>query len=132
MRKLMIDLDSTICVANPQAGDGDHARYEQAIPVPGVIDAIRNYKARGIWVAIFTSRNMRTYEGDLGKIREHTLPRIERWLQAHDVPFDEIIVGKPWCGPGSFYVDDRSIRPSEFAQLSPDEIERLLQCEAPC
>ena len=51
------------------------------------------------------------------------------WLAGHDVPHDEIIVGKPWCGHEGFYVDDRAIRPSEFTTMSAKEIQALLDKE---
>lgn len=49
------------------------------------------------------------------------------WLRRHDVEFDEVVVGKPWCGNEGFYVDDRALRPDEFAQMSPDEVARLIR-----
>jgi capsule biosynthesis phosphatase len=58
-----------------------------------------------------------------------TLPGIITWLQRHQVPFDEIHVGKPWCGFDGFYVDDRAVRPSEFLTLSLTEIHALLAKE---
>ena len=70
---------------------------------------------------------MRTYQGNVGKIAAHTLPVIIAWLQRHDIPYDEIYVGKPWCGMEGFYVDDRAIRPSEFVALSFDEINALIK-----
>jgi len=76
-----------------------------------------------------TSRNMRTYEGNIGKINKHTLPTILEWLEKYNVPFDEVVVGKPWCGHEGFYVDDKSIRPSEFNALSYEEIQDLLEKE---
>jgi capsule biosynthesis phosphatase len=69
---------------------------------------------------------MRTYEGNVGKINIHTLPVITKWLTEHDVPFDEILVGKPWCGNEGFYVDDKALRPDEFTRLSFEEISELL------
>ena len=51
------------------------------------------------------------------------------WLQEHQIPFDEIIVGKPWCGTDGFYVDDRAVRPSEFLNMSYAEIQNLLENE---
>jgi capsule biosynthesis phosphatase len=56
-------------------------------------------------------------------------PVILAWLARHDVPFDELYVGKPWCGTEGFYVDDKAVRPSEFLALSPDEIAALLARE---
>jgi len=80
----------------------------------------------GYTICIFTARNMRTYQGNIGKINLHTLPIIQKWLETHKVPHDEILVGKPWCGQKGFYVNDRSIRPNEFVHLTIDEIDELL------
>jgi capsule biosynthesis phosphatase len=57
------------------------------------------------------------------------LPGILAWLQKNDVAFDEIHVGKPWCGREGFYIDDRAIRPSEFVRLNLAEIRDLLASE---
>ena len=70
---------------------------------------------------------MRTFEGNIGKINVHTLPIVIEWLKKHDVPYDEIIMGKPWCGFDGFYVDDKAIRPNEFAELSYEEIVALVK-----
>ena len=69
---------------------------------------------------------MRTYKGNIGKININTLPIILEWLAQHQVPYDEIHVGKPWCGQDGFYVDDKSVRPSEFVQLTREEIFTLI------
>jgi capsule biosynthesis phosphatase len=69
---------------------------------------------------------MRTYQGNVGLINVHTLPVIVEWLRRHDVPYDEIQVGKPWCGHEGFHVDDKAIRPDEFAAMPHAEIARLL------
>ena len=39
-----------------------------------------------------------------------------------DIPYDEIIYGKPWPGHKGFYVDDRTIRPDEFLNSTIDEL----------
>jgi len=51
------------------------------------------------------------------------------WLERHEVPHDQVIVGKPWCGFEGFYVDDKTVRPSEFARMRHDEIQALLAAE---
>ena len=119
MKRLIIDLDDTIC----QTSNGD---YHNSEPVAEVIQKIREYKALGFEIAINTSRNMRTYAGNTGKITANTLTVILDWLAKHEVPYDEIYIGKPWCGMERFYVDDRAIRPNEFVNLSYDEIKQLL------
>lgn len=122
MKRIIIDLDETLTL-------GSNGDYEHAIPNLAVIDILRTYKAKAYDIAIHTSRNMRTYEGQIGKINVHTLPVILNWLNKHDVPHDEVHVGKPWCGTEGFYVDDRAIRPSEFLRFSEAEIKELLSRE---
>lgn len=116
MKRLVIDLDDTLTVADSTKSYADVAVRED------VAAKLRDYKAQGFEVVIHTARNMRTYEGSVGKITVHTLPVITAWLEKHDIPFDEIWLGKPWCGKEGFYVDDKAIRPDEFARLSYDEI----------
>lgn len=129
--RIVIDLDHTICT--PLDGDDQAAspdgKYINARPIESVIVKLRELHAQGHEIVIHTSRNMRTYDGDEALIRLHTLPLIIAWLDAHQVPYDEIVVAKPWCGFEGFYVDDRSIRPSEFASLSLDEIKALIDRE---
>lgn len=125
MKKLVIDLDGTLTQANT-------SDYRNVLPQTDVIDQVRKYKAQGFEIVISTARNMRTYDGNIGKINIHTLPIITEWLDKHNVPYDEILVGKPWCGHEGFYVDDRAIRPSEFASLNIDEINQLLEKEKSC
>ncbi|HHQ4711197.1 hypothetical protein ACM3NY_14170 [Aeromonas veronii] len=125
MKKLIVDLDGTLTMA-------DTPDYRNVLPRVDVIEQLRIYKDDGFEIVIFTARNMRTFDGNVGKINVHTLPIITEWLDTHQVPYDEIIVGKPWCGKSGFYIDDRAIRPSEFATLSPSEISTLLEKEKIC
>jgi len=118
--KIVVDLDNTITVT-----DSTMPYYEVA-PREDVIEQLRTYKAQGFEIVIHTARNMRTYEGNVGKINVNTLPTILAWLQKHDVPHDEVVVGKPWCGHGGFYIDDRAVRPDEFTSMSYEEIRKLI------
>jgi capsule biosynthesis phosphatase len=123
MKRLVFDLDGTIALDDPTR------TYAERLPNFALIEKLKEYKAQGYEVIIASSRNMRTFGGDVGKINAHTLPVILAWLARHDVPFDELYVGKPWCGTEGFYVDDKAVRPSEFLALSPDEIAALLARE---
>ena len=122
MKRLIMDLDNTITLTE----NGD---YRSAKPIIPVIEKLREYKAKGFEIVISSSRNMRTYKGNVGKINVHTLPIIMDWLERHNVPYDEIYVGKPWCGHDGFYVDDRAVRPDEFALMSYDEIRKLTKMD---
>lgn len=122
MKRLIMDLDDTICSTK----NGD---YKNSVPDVEIIRKMNDYREMGFTIAISTSRNMRTYSGDIGKINANTLPLIIEWLGKHSVPYDEIIVAKPWCGMDGFYVDDKAIRPSEFKKKSYEEILDLLSQE---
>jgi len=122
LKNLIIDLDNTLTI-------GETSDYKNVKPNIVTIQTLIEYKEKGFNITIFTSRNMRTYKGNLGKINKHTLPIVLEWLEKYNVPFDEVIVGKPWCGNDGFYVDDKSIRPSEFNSLTYDEIQNLLKKE---
>ena len=69
---------------------------------------------------------MKTYNGEISKINKFTLPILIEWLENNNVQYDGIIMGKPWCGEKGFYVDDKSIRPNEFVNLSEEEINKLI------
>lgn len=120
--KLVIDLDDTISVT-------EHGDYVNSKPIKTTVDMIRQYKEQGFYIVIHSARNMRTYNGEVGLINIHTLPNIIDWLKKNDIPFDEIIVGKPWCGYDGFYIDDKAIRPSEFHSMSFEQIKELLNKE---
>lgn len=125
MKNIIVDLDGTLTQANT-------SDYKNVLPREDVIERLREYKKLGFTITVSTARNMRTYKGNVGKINIHTLPIITEWLESHNVPYDEILVGKPWCGHEGFYIDDKAIRPSEFAQLSKEEIGQLLEKESSC
>lgn len=118
MKRIIMDLDETICSTT-------EGNYSESVPNLAVIQKLHEYRSLGFEIVISTSRNMRTYSGNIGKITANTLPIIISWLSLHEVPYDEIYVGKPWCGHEGFYVDDRAIRPNEFTALSYDEIKTL-------
>ena len=119
MKRLIFDLDDTLCTT--QNGD-----YANAQPIIEVVEKLKEYHRQGFTIVINTSRNMRTYQGNIGAINKNTLPIIINWLGRHDIPYDELYVGKPWCGFEGFYVDDKAIRPDELVKLSYAEICQLL------
>jgi len=122
MKRLVFDLDNTLTFE----GTGD---YENVQPRMDIVEKLREYHAQGFEIIINTARNMRTYNNSVGKITANTLPIILKWLEKHDIPYDEIHVAKPWCGNDGFYIDDKAIRPSELRDLSYEQIQQLLAKE---
>ena len=119
MKTIIIDLDNTLTLSCTND-------YQFKKPNLQVVAMCRKYKQLGFEIVVFTSRNMNKYKGDLNLIQLHTFPLIIEWLEHYKVPYDKLIVGKPWCGFNGFYVDDRAIRPDEFVKLSYNEISKML------
>ncbi len=105
-RKIIVDLDNTITVEDP------NIPYESKDKNDEVIETLKNIPKEDI--LIFTARNMRSFDGNLEKINTITKPIAEEWLKKHKVEYDQIIMGKPWCGENGFYVDDKNLSIDEF------------------
>lgn len=116
-RCIVMDVDGTLC-----AKRGAGQSYADVPPRAEVVAVLKEYRERGFYVILATSRNMNTYSGNVGLIVANTAKTLLAWLDRHEVPYDELHVGKPWAGKGGFYVDDKAIRPSEFLSLSYEEI----------
>ena len=120
MKAIVIDLDGTLTVDDPSLS------YADRQPRREVIEKLASYREQGYRIVVQTARNMNSYSGNLGLINVHTLPVILEWLGRHGVPFDEVVLGKPWCGVDGFYVDDKAVRPDEFVALEPAALRRLV------
>lgn len=118
----VFDIDGTICPIK-----GAEEKYEDLVPYENVVDKIRYYKENGAKIILFTSRNMNSYGGNIGVINKRTARVLLDWLDRWEIPYDEIIYGKPWPGKKGFYVDDRTVRPDEFLNYDVDELGRI--CE---
>jgi capsule biosynthesis phosphatase len=119
---IVMDIDNTLCEVRKE-----NQHYIDVEPKNDMINKLRDYKENGMYVILYTSRQMKTYKGNVGKINANTAKVLFQWLEKHDVPYDEIYFGKPWSGRNGFYVDDRAIRPREFLELSLDEIHELIR-----
>ena len=90
MKRLILDLDETI---SSNVGGS----YAESVPHDGMLKRIQAYKAMGFAIVINTSRNMRTYEGNIGKINANTLPIIIEWLDRHGIPMTKFM----WASRGA-------------------------------
>lgn len=116
-RSIVMDVDGTLCpIRKP------HESYAELQPFPEMIAQLREYREKGFYVILFSARNMNTFDGNVGRIAAVTGKQMMEWLDRHDIPYDEIHLGKPWPGRGGFYVDDKAIRPDEFLKMSYEEI----------
>lgn len=113
---LVIDVDGLLAGPKPESGYADCEVNEL------VAQRLRDLRALGWTITISTSRGVRTHDSNLGAIIAHTVPVLVAWLERHNVPFDELVPGKPWTGSIGFYVDDRAVRPQEFIELTTSEL----------
>lgn len=116
-RSIVMDVDGTLC---PIRKSGES--YSNLQPYPEMIAQLREYRENGFYVILFSSRNMNTFDGNVGRIAAVTGKQMMEWLDRHEIPYDELHLGKPWPGRGGFYVDDKAIRPDEFLKMSYEEI----------
>ncbi len=116
----VFDVDGTLCPIK-----GKEEAYEDLVPYPEMVEKIRYYKKNGAKIVLFSSRNMNSYQGNLGLINKNTARILQEWLDKWEIPYDEIYYGKPWPGHKGFYVDDRTVRPQEFLNCSVEELDQI-------
>lgn len=114
------DIDGTLCPIKKKEEE-----YIELVPYKEMVDKLREYKEGGAKIVLFTSRNMNSYGGNIGMINANTAKVLLKWLDKWEIPYDEIIYGKPWPGHKGFYVDDRTVRPDEFLKYSVDELDEI-------
>jgi len=105
---IVFDLDGVICREVPEYKEAKiveqvsliilkkyyQEKYKSAVPIKTTISLMKGLKKRGHSIIIYTSR------------WKEDRPLTLYWLKKHEVPFDELVMGKPW---GHYYIDDRSI-----------------------
>ena len=114
---IVMDIDGTLCPIKTT-----NQEYQDLHPYSDIVEKLKEYHKMGFYIILNTSRNMRTYNGNVGLINKNTAKILLSWLDIHAIPYDEIYYGKPWQGQGGFYVDDKTVRPDEFKKLSYEEI----------
>ena len=116
----VFDIDGTLCPLKKK-----DQKYEDLVPYPEMVEKIKEYKKNGAKIVFYTSRNMNTFDSNIGKINVHTGKIIFAWLDKWQIPYDEVVFGKVWPGHNGFYVDDRTIRPDEFLKYNTEELANL-------
>ena len=117
---LIFDVDGTLCPIKKK-----EEQYIDLIPDEQMVEKLKYYKENGAKIVLFSSRNMNSYHGNLGLINANTAVIMQEWLKKWNIPYDEILFGKPWPGHKGLYIDDRAVRPDEFLEYSFDELEEI-------
>ena len=99
--RIVFDLDGVICeIKKPSES------YSDVIPKKDVIVKMRDLKSDGHYLIIHTGRHMRTCNGDVSKVIEKIGKITKDWLKKWNVPYDELIFGKPYA---DIYIDDLGV-----------------------
>lgn len=102
MKRICIDLDGVIAELKKEGQS-----YENLKPVLGAVDKLKQLKANGHYIIINTARNMKTCNGNTGKVLHNVGLITLEWLKKFEIPYDEIHFGKPWA---DLYIDDNAFR----------------------
>lgn len=116
----VFDIDGTLCPLKKK-----DENYKDLVPYPAMIEKLRYYQEHGAKIILYTSRNMNSYQSNIGLINKHTAVILTEWLKKWEIPYDEIVYGKIWPGHQGFYVDDRTVRPDEFLKYTPEQLEQI-------
>lgn len=99
--RIVLDVDNTICATKV-----DGQSYSDVLPFPDVVEILHKWKSEGHYIILQTARHMRTYDGNEGKILGN-FGYFYKWLEKHNIPYDEIYIGKP---NADVFIDDKAYR----------------------
>ena len=116
--RIVFDLDGVICELKKPSEN-----YSDVSPKQDVIEKMKNFKKDGHYLIIQTARHMRTCEGNVSQVIEKIGKITEDWLKKWQVPYDELIFGKPYA---DLYIDDLGI---EFS--TKDELDKKIEAILP-
>ena len=106
-KTIVVDIDGTFC-EKPIEGD-----YSKCKPIKKFCDELRYQNSIGTYIILYTSRNMRSFNGNIGLINKYTSSILNSWLLKNEIPYDELYFGKPW-GKDLSYIDDKSLSIKKF------------------
>ncbi|RXJ68988.1 capsular biosynthesis protein [Halarcobacter ebronensis] len=110
--RVCIDLDGVICQLRKE-----NQTYEELSPVKGAVEKIKKLKDEGHYIIIYTARNMKTQNANVGKVVKNIGLVTLEWLDRHSIFYDEIYFGKPWA---DIYIDDNAFRFEKWETIDDD------------
>jgi capsule biosynthesis phosphatase len=115
--RIASDLDGTIC--HRRKPDQSYAEVQ---PIDGALERLRQLRKAGHYIIVSTARNMKTCDGNVGRVLRNVGMITLEWLDRHGVEYDEIHFGKP---NADLYIDDRAVRFETWDELDERRIETL-------
>lgn len=121
MARICLDLDGVIAELKRPG-----QTYRDISPVSGAVEKVRALKAAGHYLIIQTARHMKTCGANVGLVQARIAKDTLDWLDAHQIPYDEIYFGKPWA---QIYIDDNGFRFTDWESISADGSNLPSNCE---
>lgn len=110
--RICIDLDGVVCRLREP-----NQTYAELLPVPGAVERLRDLRAAGHYLILYTARHMKTCAGNVGQVVARQGGTTLDWLKRHDIEFDEFHFGKPHA---DVYIDDNAIRFESWDKIAAD------------
>jgi len=107
-KTMVVDVDDTILTTQ-------NRDYANSKPIAPVIEKMLEAKLMGWKIVLHTARGMGRSNGQIDLVKDEVIEEVASFCAKWNVPYDEIIVGKPWA---AMYVDDKAITPKDFANLN--------------
>lgn len=101
-KRICLDLDGVIAGFKKEG-----QTYLDVEPIPGAKEKIDALHEAGHYIILHTARHMKTCNGNLGQVNARISQITFRWLEKHQIHYDEIYFGKPWA---DIYIDDNAFR----------------------
>ncbi|MEM2954829.1 MAG: hypothetical protein QW625_02680 [Candidatus Nanoarchaeia archaeon] len=99
--RIVVDIDGTLTrIKYP------YEKYLGLKPYKKFVSWLTKMKKEGHTIIVYSSRGMRTYDGNIGRITANYGPDILNWLKKNNIPCDELYFGKPFC---DIIIDDQAI-----------------------
>jgi capsule biosynthesis phosphatase len=110
--RICVDLDGVVCRLKSEG-----QQYADLLPVPGVVERLRELRQQGHYIIIHTARHMKTCAGNVGRAIALQGGVTLDWLRRHEVEYDELYFGKP---EADVYLDDNAWRFSSWDEIASD------------
>jgi len=88
--------------------------YAESVPDEPVVTKLRAAKLGGWRTVLYTARSQGRSGGGIETVAGQAFEGCRPFCERFDVPFDEIVVGKP---PARWYVDDKALGSDEFVNM---------------
>ncbi len=115
--RIVIDLDGTISELKKEGGS-----YADVMPKKGAVEKIKDLKSKGHYIIIHSARHMKTCNGDVSLVEKRVGDITREWLKKHDIPYDELIFGRP---NAEIYICDRSIRFEDWEKIDENFLKKM-------